>query len=375
MNMASIKKLYDSDPLGFLKARFNGKDPIVTGSNEVCLVEPLAVRRLFLDRVNFYEEDSSFFSTRHGVFGPRAAQLRIRTESRKLFRRHLDTFTETKLKTFLRANLELESNWPEAGNYLALRFFLPILLAPGSDPKLTPLLENIVRHSALAGARSKTPRWRRRLLQFRTTWLFAKEIERRKKHSLTEPRDVLDVLIQASDKKANDPEIAELFLAFLFSIVVIGFLLAWALYLDRNKAPKNISSEWIVLEALRAWPTSFMLSRIVKADHVVESLSVKKNDTVTACPHLVNRNPNYWINPDVFDPTRWSDPQARGNPAFLSFGHGPHRCAASDHVIELVTKCLDIFRADGFGITPQGAEPGISAQVTPPQFGLTWLKP
>lgn len=41
---------------------------------------------------------------------------------------------------------------------------------------------------------------------------------------------------------------------------------------------------------------------------------------------LLRRDPDYFPNPEQFDPDRFSSPEARNNPIYLPFGDGPRTC-------------------------------------------------
>src|SRR3979490_567868 len=79
------------NPFDFLDREFPSSGGMVqTGARRFCVGDPVAARSVLLNEGKLYEEDSDFFTTRVGLFGPRDAQLNIRRESRLLLRNFLD---------------------------------------------------------------------------------------------------------------------------------------------------------------------------------------------------------------------------------------------------------------------------------------------
>ena len=171
-----------------------------------------------------------------------------------------------------------------------------MLLHDGSDPRLFPLIDDIIRTSSLAGARPGFASWRRRLLRLKRTWLLAGEIRSRKKTPPSAPRDLLDVIIAVAEADQPLEELVDVLIAFALSISSTGFVLGWVLYLlgEEGDPGPSVPSNWIVLEALRLWPTPWMLGRFAKREHEVAGTRVNKGDVVIACPYLVNRHADYW---------------------------------------------------------------------------------
>jgi cytochrome P450 len=223
------------------------------------------------------------------------------------------------------------------------------LLHAGSDPRLFPLIDEIVRTSSLVRARPPAS-WRRRLLRLKRTWLVAGEISRRRKAPPLAPRDLLDVIIAVAEPDQPLEELVDILIAFALSISSTGFVLGWVLYLlatEEDPGP-SVPSDWIVLEALRLWPTPWMLGRFAKRKHEVAGTSIDEGDVVIACPYLVNRHASYWPDAGKFVPERWANPESLRNPAFLTFGHGLHRCALADYATETLSRTVDVLRSRRF---------------------------
>ncbi|MEO6687591.1 MAG: cytochrome P450 [Dokdonella sp.] len=365
---------FSQDPLSFLDQQFPAAGNVVrTGQNEYCLADPLDARAVLRNDDGRYLEHSDFFHTRHGLFGPRSAQLKMRRESRALLREFLATRKSGALSAFVEANLPLVSEWPDAGNRLVYRYLLPVLLAPDSSPKLRLLLDEIVERAVLAKAKSRQSRLRRMILQFRTTLRLSKEIEARQHLARAHPIDLLDVVACSAEHGQGVDELAEVFLSFVFAIAgSVGFVLAWSIYLSGTHQERVAPPEWVVQEALRLWPVAWQLGRHPARDHQVSGVDVGTTDEVVVCPYLVQRNPRYWSEPADFQPDRWSDPESWRNPAFIPFGYGPHRCVAADLSSRLISEVLEIItHAHTLSIETRDARPTVAAAMAPPAFRLT----
>jgi cytochrome P450 len=365
---------FQRDPLGFLDRELSGAGDIVqTGRNEYCVGNPADARSVLGNADGGYAEHSDFFHTRHGYFEPRAAQLKMRREARSLLRDFLQAREPGELRDFLRTQLAPVSPWPDTGNRLAYRYLFPVLLAPDRSPGLRRLLDRIVERSVLANARARQPRWRRMLLQFDTTLRLSRAIGDCQRDPRTPPMDILDIVANSVGPDRRQDELSEVFLSFLFAISgSVGFVLAWSLYLWGTHPRRDTPVEWIVQEALRLWPVAWQLGRRPTQTHELSGVKLGASDEVVVCPYMVQRNAAHWPDPAQFQPERWADPEAWRNPAFIPFGHGPHRCVAADLATQLVGDMLrTILELGEVGVDAHGDRPTVAAAMAPPPFTLS----
>ncbi|WP_374296933.1 cytochrome P450 [Sphingomonas sp.] len=365
---------FTQDPLRFLDEHFPlGGGVVRTGAAEYALGDPIAARNVLRNADGRYHEHSDFFHSRYGDFGPRTAQLKVRREARALVRDFLQKQDLHALRASIAERLPDASEWPDAGNRLVYGYLSPLLLAPDSPPKLRALLDRIVERAVLAGARARQPRWRRMLLQFQTTFQLSNAIEARQRMGRTEPQDLLDVVAGAAEPGQRLDELSEIYLSFLFAVAgSMGFVLAWSLYLAGTHARRDVPAEWVVREALRLWPVAWQLGRQPAKPHAVAGTDVTTTDEVVVCPYLVHRHPDYWPDATEFRPERWGDPEAWHNPAFIPFGHGPHRCVAADLSQQIVSALYAaIDEGHALEVTPHDTKPTIAAAMAPPPFRLT----
>jgi hypothetical protein len=364
---------FSRDPLGIMNAA-SGRDSDVmrTGPAEYLLGDPLAARAVLRNAGGRYREHSDFFHTRHGLFEPREAQLKMRREARELLRAHLRRCDADALSALVAAEVSDVSDWPDTGNRLARAALASLLLAPESPPQMHALVGKLLVRAVFANARARQPRWRRMLLQFETTWRLCREIELRQRLARTQPLDLLDVVANAIEPGQRIDELAEVYLSFLFAIAgSVGFVLGWSLYLACSHRDRAAPSAWVVQEALRLWPVAWQLGRQPATAHEVSGTRVDADDEVVVCPYLVHRHPGYWSAPAEFRPERWSDPEAWRNPAFIPFGHGPHRCIAADLSPSLIAALFDAIALDRvLSIEVRDPRPTIAAAMAPPAFRL-----
>jgi hypothetical protein len=369
----SLFEQFSKDPIAYLDRSFNGVDAVPISPDQYCVGEPLTARRVLSHAEDLYDDTADgagFFSEQR--FGRRSQQLALRTQARSIFRRHLDSNTGSTLADAVAANIPALSEWPDAGNWYFVRFFRSVLLHEGSDPRLFPLIDDLIRTSSLAAARPGLASWRRRLLTLKRTWLVAGEIKSRKKAPPSAARDLLDVIIAVAEPDQPVEELVDILMAFALSISSTGFVLGWVLYLLTTEGDPGPSarSDWIVLEALRLWPTPWMLGRFAKHGHELAGAHINEGDVVIACPYLVNRHVNYWPDGDKFVPERWADPQTLRNPAFLTFGYGLHRCAFADYATEILSQTVEVLRSRGFSVTLKSAGRPLGPLFYPPAFTL-----
>ncbi|XP_013401329.1 cytochrome P450 3A19 [Lingula anatina] len=86
--------------------------------------------------------------------------------------------------------------------------------------------------------------------------------------------------------------------------------------------------EQVILETLRLYPPGVRVDRVATEDVVVRGLKIPKGTTCVIPIKTIHRHPDYWPDPDKFDPERFTpDAIARRHQfAFLGFGMGPRNC-------------------------------------------------
>ncbi|KAF5291526.1 hypothetical protein FQR65_LT01839 [Abscondita terminalis] len=106
--------------------------------------------------------------------------------------------------------------------------------------------------------------------------------------------------------------------------------------------------DMVISETLRKWPVAFMVDRLCVKDYTIKpihswekSLIIEKG-TVIHIPIMgLHRNPQYFSNPDKFDPERFNSNNKHEieSTTYLPFGSGPRSCIASRFAL-IETKLL-----------------------------------
>ncbi len=186
-------------------------------------------------------------------------------------------------------------------------------------------------------------------------------IEQHVEHRLANPiegTDLLQILLDGRDEN-GDPISRKDLLAELLILIAGGYetvvaSTSWTLALlrDNPAAHRKLLAE---VDALGGQPPTFadlgrlewvkacfdeaqrlqghpFHPRIALADDEVGGYHIRKGTVVGVSVYALHRDARWWPDPDVFDPTRFTDKAvvaARPSMAFIPFGAGPHRCIGS----------------------------------------------
>lgn len=169
--------------------------------------------------------------------------------------------------------------------------------------------------------------------------------------SNTEPNDLLGLLITTPD--LSDDLIRDQMLTMLIAgHDTSTALLAWALYLlGRHpavlaQAQAEIETvlgdalptletmtelrylERVINESLRLYPPLHIGTRTAAVNLEFGGYAIPAGTRVLYSPYLTHRQPEYWPNPDCFDPDRFLPEQSHTRPAFsfVPFGGGSRIC-------------------------------------------------
>jgi len=175
------------------------------------------------------------------------------------------------------------------------------------------------------------------------------------------PNDILSLLMGSqygqvgvgmTDEELHD-EIMTLFFA---AYEDVADALAWTWYLltqnpnaesklrveiqtvlgDRPPAAADLRNlpylSMLVDEVLRLYPTTWSLLRDAVSDDEIGGFHIPAKSMIILDLHLTHRLPEYWENPEHFDPERFSLDRAAGKPrfAYFPFGGGPRQCIGNE---------------------------------------------
>ncbi|MEL6537117.1 MAG: cytochrome P450, partial [Bacteroidota bacterium] len=90
-------------------------------------------------------------------------------------------------------------------------------------------------------------------------------------------------------------------------------------------------TQTVIKEALRRYAPGWMVSRSAKEADTIEGIDIPKGAQLFVSPLMMHHHPDYWENPDKFDPDRWSPERKDRNnsKAFMPFTVGPRKCIGS----------------------------------------------
>jgi len=98
----------------------------------------------------------------------------------------------------------------------------------------------------------------------------------------------------------------------------------------------------VLQEAMRLYPPVIMIPRRAVREFEFEGYSIPANSGVVIYPALVHRLPQWWTEPDKFDPDRFSEARAehKQHPfLYVPFGGGAHTCIGM-HFAEMMVKAI-----------------------------------
>jgi cytochrome P450 len=91
----------------------------------------------------------------------------------------------------------------------------------------------------------------------------------------------------------------------------------------------------VLEEAMRLYPPAWMFGRLAIGEDVVRGFRIPPGSMVMMSPFFTHRHPQFWSNPEGFDPERFSpDASAqRHKYSYLPFGGGPRVCIGNGFAI------------------------------------------
>jgi cytochrome P450 len=91
----------------------------------------------------------------------------------------------------------------------------------------------------------------------------------------------------------------------------------------------------VVSESMRLFPPVWMLGRAAIDDDEVLGYHVPAGGLVFTCAFATHRHPDFWANPEGFDPERFAHDAASARPAYayFPFGGGPRQCIGNNFAL------------------------------------------
>jgi cytochrome P450 len=209
--------------------------------------------------------------------------------------------------------------------------------------------------------RVPTPRNRRFRAALRTVDRAVYSIIAERRRGGGDEEDLLALLMEARDEETGesmgDKQLRdEVITLFLAGHETTANALSWAFYLlathpdaeERLRAelaevlgaeddfrvptledlPRLPYAKMVVDETLRLYPPAWITNRQAIADDEILGHRIPAGAFVMLSPYVLHRHPDYWTEPDAFDPERFAPGQGNGRPrfAYFPFGGGPRQC-------------------------------------------------
>lgn len=95
-----------------------------------------------------------------------------------------------------------------------------------------------------------------------------------------------------------------------------------------DDVPRLTYTAQVFQEALRVYPSVPLIPRLVSATTLLGEYVVAPRHLVFIAVYNIHHHPDFWHNPDVFDPERFTPEAEKGRHrmAFMPFGGGPRLC-------------------------------------------------
>ena len=109
-------------------------------------------------------------------------------------------------------------------------------------------------------------------------------------------------------------------------------------------ADRLVVTRMVVDESLRLYPPIAALSRMAGQPDELAGVKVKSGSLIVIAPYVLHRHQNLWHQPELFDPSRFSE-REKGKIdrfAYLPFGMGPRTCIGASFALQEATIVLAV---------------------------------
>ncbi len=104
----------------------------------------------------------------------------------------------------------------------------------------------------------------------------------------------------------------------------------------------------VVQEVMRLYPPAWVVSRRSLAEDQIGPYTFSADSYFLLSPYTLHRRPEYWPEPEVFDPERFSEENVKSRPtyAYLPFGGGPRLCIGNNFALMEMQLVLSVLLRD-----------------------------
>jgi cytochrome P450 len=126
---------------------------------------------------------------------------------------------------------------------------------------------------------------------------------------------------------------------------------------------------------MRLFPPVWAVAREAAQEDEIGGYRIPARSTVIVSPFVTHRHPDFWKQPEVFDPDRFTPECVSQRPkgAYFPFLGGPHQCIGNEFallemclIVAMVLQRFDVELLPGLVILPKAAltlRPSASVQV------------
>ncbi len=100
-----------------------------------------------------------------------------------------------------------------------------------------------------------------------------------------------------------------------------------------------------VMEGMRLYPPVYSMERMSESDITISGYRIPANTKVIVAPWVTHRHPQFWPDPERFDPDRFLGRQERPRYAYFPFGGGPRSCIGEHFALLEMTVLLSALLA------------------------------
>jgi cytochrome P450 len=137
--------------------------------------------------------------------------------------------------------------------------------------------------------------------------------------------------------------------------------------------PQLALTRRVIEESMRMYPPVWALSKEAVADDTIGGFHIPKKSLIILVQYVTHRLPEFWPNPEAFDPDRFLPEAVAARPrfAYFPFGGGPHTCVGAEFAMQeaivVVAMTLQRYRLDLLGGHPVLPDPIFTLR---PKFGV-----
>jgi cytochrome P450 len=135
----------------------------------------------------------------------------------------------------------------------------------------------------------------------------------------------------------------------------------------------------VLQEAMRIRPPSFWTPRTAVEDDVIDGYHIPAGSNVVSLTYMYHRHPDFWPNPEHFDPERFSSAAVEGRHRFawVPFGAGQRLCIGRDFSLmegQLALAML-VQRYTIDRVSPEPSDLSLSTTLRPKKGIMVYLQP